>query len=327
MNKGAESLLCIKDLGIAFKYGDRWSPVLSGVSFDMHPGEVLGLVGESGSGKTVLGLSLLGLKKARTQRTTGSIVFTGREIVGGSEAELRKLRGAEVSMIFQSPMTALNPAFTVGTQLKDVILAHQPASRGVAEQARSLLQRVGIPAAARRLHSYPHELSGGMRQRVLIAMAIASRPQLLVADEPTTALDVTVQAQILRLLRSLVDEMGIGILFITHNLGVVSEICDRVAVLYAGQLQELGSRDSILTEANHPYTKALMKCVPHLDDPKEEMTPIAGTPPLDPGALTGCRFSPRCPSAMPQCSEQRPAFIAVQTDHYSACWLNSDSAA
>lgn len=325
MRERATPLLRVRDFGVAFRYGDRWSPVVSKVNFDVHRGEVVGLVGETGSGKTVLGLSLLGLKKADNQRTSGSITFEDRELVGASETELRALRGAEVSMVFQSPMTALNPAFTVGTQIKDVLRAHRREDGDLQQRAVALLQRVGIPAAAQRVHAYPHELSGGMRQRVLIAMAIASRPKLLVADEPTTALDVTVQAQILQLLRSLVDETGISIVFITHNLAVVSEVCDRIAVLYAGQLQELGTRESVLFEPNHPYTKALMSCVPSVQDTPQELTPIGGAPPLDPGALAGCRFAPRCPSVMPRCSVEEPRLRAVAPGHESACWLNEVS--
>ena len=325
MNGAASPLLQVRDLGIAFRYGDRWSPVVSKVNFEIGRGEVVGLVGESGSGKTVLGLALLGLKKAHNQRTSGSITFQGREIVGAGETDLRALRGAEISMVFQSPMTALNPAFTVGTQLKDVLCAHDRGQGDVQQRAVALMQRVGIPAAAQRMHAYPHELSGGMRQRVLIAMAIASSPKLLIADEPTTALDVTVQAQILQLLRSLVVDIGVSILFITHNLAVVSEICDRIAVLYAGQLQEIGTHDAVLFAPNHPYTKALMSCVPSVEEAPSELAPIAGAPPTDPGALGGCRFAPRCPAAMARCANEEPPLRAIGAGHASACWLNEVS--
>ena len=295
-------LLEVSDLSIEFAHGDGWLRVVDGVGFSVDAGETLGLVGESGCGKTVSSLAVVGLLPQRTARVAGSVRLQGRELVGLSPAAMRAVRGRDVSMIFQDPTASLNPAFTVGDQITEAVRSHRSISRRAAwVEAVELLDRVGIPSPGARAKSYPHELSGGMRQRAMIAMALSSDPQVLVADEPTTALDVTIQAQILELISSLQDEMDMAVLFVTHDLGVVTEICDRVAVMYAGEIVETAGVDGLFERPTHPYTEALIRSLPQAVGPGERLASIPGQVPR-PGAWPGgCHFEPRCAYADERC--------------------------
>jgi len=296
--------------------------VLDGVSLSLAAGESLGLVGESGSGKSQTALAILGLLPAAAQ-VEGSIRFDGQEMLGGSRRQLDALRGSRIAMIFQDPMTSLNPVLSIGLQLAEVLEVHRGASQrdALAEAAR-MLDAVRIPAAAQRLQQYPHELSGGQRQRVMIAMALLCRPQLLIADEPTTALDVTIQAQILELLDELRREMRLALLLITHDLGVVAGHCDRVAVMYAGRIAESGPVDQVLAAPGHPYTAALLAARPSLlGERPPRLTSIAGQPPDPARRLAGCAFASRCPQVEPRCLPQVPPLRAVAAGHAAACLL------
>ncbi|MEL1135859.1 ABC transporter ATP-binding protein [Desulfitobacterium sp. THU1] len=296
---------------------------LNDVSLHVREGEVLGIVGESGSGKSVTSYSLMGLTAHPGRLIGGDIYFNGHHINKMSERELREIRGNEVSIIFQDPMTSLNPVFTVGNQIREVILMHTNKSRKEAnERARELLQLVGINEPEKRLKQYPHELSGGMRQRVMIAIALACEPKLLIADEPTTALDVTIQAQIIELMMNLREKMGMSIILITHDLGVVAGMCDRIAVMYAGKVIESGTADEIFYQPSHEYTKGLLLSVPNINDREhKQLVPIEGLPVdmLNPPA--GCPFAPRCRSCMKICLSTMPSYTKLSEEHYSACWL------
>ncbi len=288
---------------------------VDGVSFEVAQGEIVGIVGESGCGKSVTNLSVLGLlPKPQGRIVGGSVKFEGRELVGLPEDELRGVRGNNIAMIFQDPMTSLNPYLTVEDQLAEVVQLHLGLSRKDAiARAAALLGRVGIPDAASRMKSYPHEFSGGMRQRVMIAMALLCDPEVLIADEPTTALDVTIQAQILELLKELRDERGMGIILITHDLGVVAGMCDRVLVMYAGRIVEEAPVRELFSSPQHPYTRALLKSVPRLDEERHgTLFSIEGLPPrLDRGPFTGCTFAPRCPQVREACHAGEPALESV----------------
>ena len=296
---------------------------LNDVSLFVREGEVLGIVGESGSGKSVTSYSLMGLTAHPGRLIGGELYFNGHTINKMSERELRKMRGNEVSIIFQDPMTSLNPVFTIGNQLREVILLHTDKNHKQAQdRARELLQLVGINEPDKRLKQYPHELSGGMRQRVMIAMALACEPKLLIADEPTTALDVTIQAQILELMMELKQKLGMAIILITHDLGVVAGMCDRIAVMYAGKVVETGTADEIFYNPSHEYTKGLLASVPNLyDEGHQKLVPIEGLPVdmLCPPA--GCPFAPRCNSCMKVCLNRMPEYTQLSDNHYSACWL------
>ena len=314
-------LLEVKDLRVGFPITGRMVEVVRGVSFTLEPGEALGLVGESGSGKSQTALAILRLLKPPGRILGGSVRFEGQDLVGASETEMARLRGAGVSMVFQDALASLNPAFTIGTQLTDVVMAHQGVSRAVARDvAVEALTRVGIQDAGRRLGQYPHQFSGGMRQRALIAMAIACRPRLLVADEPTTALDVTVQAQIVRLLAALRQELGLALLFITHNLDLMAEICDRALVLYGGIVMEEAPVRALFATPKQPYTIALVQCVPRLSDPPGELGVIEGAPPVAGRLGPGCPFHPRCPDRIDMCERDRPAEVRAG-DRRVACWV------
>ena len=301
---GAAPLLAVEGLGVAFRRGDQWLPVVAGVDLEVAPGETLGLVGESGCGKSVTGLSIMRLLSPRNARVTGRVVLDGVDLSALPEREMAGVRGDQVAMVFQDPMTSLDPAFKVGQQLAEVVRVRTGASRRAAwARAVEMLDLVGIPDPSRRARDYPHTFSGGMRQRVLIALALVCSPRLLIADEPTTALDVTTQAQILELLVSLQERLGMAILFITHDLGVVAELCDRVAVMYAGQVVSQADVDDLFHRPNHPYVEALLACSP-TEDARAPLAPIAGSVPV-PGAFpSGCRFHPRCPyRAEERCTE------------------------
>lgn len=297
---------------------------LNDVSLHLSEGEVLGIVGESGSGKSVTSYSLMGITADPGKLLSGTLEFNGHHIELMTEKELRKIRGNEVSMIFQDPMTSLNPVYTIGNQIMEVILLHTDKNKAQArERALELLTLVGINEPEKRMKQYPHELSGGMRQRVMIAIALACEPKLLIADEPTTALDVTIQAQILDLIMELKDKLGMAVIMITHDLGIVSSICDRIAVMYAGKVVEYGTTDDIFYDPHHEYTKGLLRSVPRLDEKEStRLVPIEGTPVdmLNPPA--GCPFAPRCSNCMKICLREMPPYYDVTDIHYAACWMN-----
>ncbi|MCF0130713.1 MAG: ABC transporter ATP-binding protein [Pseudobutyrivibrio sp.] len=320
----SEYLVDIKDEKLSFFTPAGEVKALNGVSIHLNEGEVLGIVGESGSGKSVTAYSLMGLTAHPGKLIGGTLDFNGHRINDMSEKEMRKMRGNEVSIIFQDPMTSLNPVYTVGNQIEEVIRLHTNKSKAEAKaRAKELLELVGINEPEKRLKQYPHELSGGMRQRVMIAIALACEPKLLIADEPTTALDVTIQAQILELMMELKDKLGMAIIMITHDLGVVAQMCEKIAVMYAGHIVEYGTTDEIFYNPKHEYTKGLLKSIPRLDATKHErLVPIEGTPidMLNPPA--GCPFAPRCDSCMKICLRQMPPVTDFSETHYTQCWLN-----
>lgn len=306
------ALLEIRDLELEFVSDGKAFRALDGVSLRIGAAETLCLVGESGSGKSVTGLSIARLVPTPPAvYLGGQIVFEGSDVLKMSKKELRELRGGAVSYVFQEPSASLNPIFRVGTQIKETLRLHRP-SQAIESEVIGLLEQVGIPAPELRVHAYPHQLSGGMQQRVMIAMAIASHPKLLVADEPTTALDVTVQAQILDLLRQLKKRLGMSMLLITHNLAIVKDIADRIAVMYAGQIVESGPASEVLMNPLHPYTRALIESVPKLGGPEEKLRAIPGTVPLGGAWPSGCRFHPRCAIARQECKTQAPQLMGLR---------------
>jgi peptide/nickel transport system ATP-binding protein len=314
------SLLQVQDLHVTFETRREQLQVLCGVSFEMREGEIFGLVGESGCGKSMTGLSILRLIPSPGRITAGQIVLRGENLLEKSEAGMRSVRGAAVAAIFQDPTSSLNPVFQIGAQLVDVLHQHQTISKAAArQQVISTLEAVGLPDVERIYKAYPHELSGGMQQRVMIAMALVCRPALLIADEPTTALDVTIQAQILQLLRDLRDSTGISILLITHDLGVVAQMCDRVAVLYAGRVVEMGSTSALFNAPQHPYTQSLLAAIPTPAQRGRPLAAIQGKVPHNPGALIGCAFAERCPVVFERCRTEQPALLQVEPHHTSAC--------
>lgn len=319
----SEKLLEIKDEKLSFFTHAGEVKALNGVSFSMNEGEVLGIVGESGSGKSVTAYSIMGLTAYPGKLIGGTIYFNGHQIEKMSEKEMRKIRGNEVSIIFQDPMTSLNPVYTIGNQITEVIRLHTGKSKKEAyDRAKELLELVGINEPTKRLKQYPHELSGGMRQRVMIAIALACEPKLLIADEPTTALDVTIQAQILELMQELRQKLGMSIIMITHDLGVVASMCERIAVMYAGHIVEYGTADEIFYEPKHEYTKGLINSIPKLSAQEiERLVPIEGQPVdlLNPPA--GCPFAPRCANCMKICLREMPPKTELSDTHYSHCWL------
>lgn len=319
----SEKLLEIKDERLSFFTPAGEVKALNGVSFSMEEGDVLGIVGESGSGKSVTAYSIMGLNAYPGKLVGGTIRFNGHQIDQMTEEEFRKIRGNEVSIIFQDPMTSLNPVYTIGNQIEEVILLHTDKTKKQAhDRARELLELVGINEPEKRLKQYPHELSGGMRQRVMIAIALACEPKLLIADEPTTALDVTIQAQILELMQELRQKLGMSIIMITHDLGVVASMCEKIAVMYAGHIVEYGTTDEIFYQPSHEYTKGLIKSIPNLN--AEEiirLVPIEGQPVdlLNPPA--GCPFAPRCGNCMKICLREMPPKTELSDTHYTYCWL------
>ena len=321
------AMLEVKDLCTSFFTPSGEVKAVNGVSFNLDKGKVLGIVGESGSGKSVTAYSILQILTHPGKIVSGSIKFHGQELVGCTDEEIRKIRGNHISIIFQDPMTSLNPTLTIGNQLMEAILLHTKRNRQEAEaRAIEMLEKVGINEPAKRMKQYAYELSGGMRQRVMIAMALACEPDILIADEPTTALDVTIQAQILELMQELQKEMGMAIIMITHDLGVIASMCDEVIVMYAGRVAERGTADAIFYTPKHEYTKGLMRSIPSIDsDEKNRLIPISGTP-IDLLKLpVGCAFAPRCDCAMKICLQQHPDEFWVGRDHLAACWMNVKS--
>lgn len=316
-------ILTIDDLHIQFDTPRGTLYAVNGISLDVMPGEVFGIVGETGCGKSITGLSVMKLLPEIASTPQGAITFDGVDILSQSEEQMRRIRGREIAMIFQDPTTSLNPVFTIGQQMAQVIRTQMNVSKNVAtEKVEEMLTAVGLPDVARIRKSYPHQLSGGMKQRAMIAMALSCSPKLLIADEPTTALDVTIQAQILELLKDLREQFNIAIVFITHNLGIVAQVCDRVAVLYAGRVAEIGRTESIFNHPHHPYTKGLMAAVPRPGSRGEALTAIEGSVPANPGKVKGCGFASRCKFVMERCREERPILIQIGSTHQSACFLD-----
>jgi peptide/nickel transport system ATP-binding protein len=320
--RSSEPLLAVRDLRVTFvRRGEEPFKAVDGISFDVRPGQTVGLVGESGCGKSVTSLAIMGLLPRRGNIVEGTAVFDGEDLLRLSPSELRDRRGRDVAMIFQDPLSSLNPVVPIGRQVTEVMERHQGLSRKQAQPlAAELLERVGIPDPKARLANYPHQLSGGMRQRALIAMALACRPRLLIADEPTTALDVTIQAQILALLKELVVETGTAMVMITHDLGVVAGLCDEVNVLYAGRIVERGDRHTLFRQPRHPYTVGLLNSIPRLDAPRgEALSPIPGSVADNLPWTSACAFAPRCPNQVDICVQQTPA---LEGDHVALRCFN-----
>jgi len=316
-------LLEVEDLHVSFKTIDGVVHAVEGVSFSLDAGKTLGVVGESGSGKSVTAQTIIGLTRFPNATITGRIIFDGRDLVTLSTEELRSVRGARIAMIFQDPLSSLHPFFKVGHQIVEAIRTHEDVSRELAKRRTiEALRSVGIPSPEERFESFPHEMSGGMRQRAMIAMALALRPDILIADEPTTALDVTVQAQVLELIQALRDDFGTAVILITHDLGVVAQMADDVAVMYAGRVLEQASRETLFTGPEHPYTWGLLQSIPRLDAPRsDKLSPIAGSPPSLINVPRGCTFHPRCPYAPPPAYETEPPLAASQPGHLVRCHL------
>ncbi|SDD06092.1 oligopeptide/dipeptide ABC transporter, ATP-binding protein, C-terminal domain-containing protein [Paenibacillus sp. UNCCL117] len=317
-----QDLLVIKDLCTQFKTDRGVFPAVSGLDITIRKGEILCIVGESGSGKTVASLSLMQLLPSSGSIASGQIRFEGTDLLKLKKKEIGQIRGKSIAMIFQDPMVALDPVFTCGSQIVEAIRIHDKRSYAAArERTLELLKLVGIAHPERVFDAYPHELSGGMCQRIMIAMALSCNPKLLIADEPTTALDVTVQAQILELLKRIRDELGMSIMLITHDLGVVAEMADRVAVMYAGKIMEVGDARTVFKQPQHPYTQGLLKSIPHLDREGERLYSISGSVPSISAMPEGCRFAPRCPHAAELCRRREPQMIAGDGGCFVRCWM------
>jgi oligopeptide/dipeptide ABC transporter ATP-binding protein len=320
------TILKVDDLKVSFATEDGVVEAVGGVSFELQAGEVLAIVGESGSGKSVTAQTITGLTRAPNARITGSVNYRGRELNGLDDDQLRDVRGEQIAMVFQDPMCSLNPVYRVGDQITEMIRAHRDVSkREASDRAIELLRSVGIPNPERRVRHYPHEFSGGMRQRVMIAMALALEPEVLIADEPTTALDVTVQAQILRLMDQLNRDRELAVILITHDLGVVAEVADRVVVMYAGQIVENATLDEIFYDPQHPYTWGLLGSLMRLDQSRTaRLTQIPGQPPSLLAPPSGCRFAPRCPHAFDKCHELPTLEARAGGNHLDRCWLDPE---
>ena len=320
----AEKLLEVKDLQVSFFTPAGEVKAVNGITYDLNYNEVMGIVGESGSGKSVEAYSIIGLLQSPGKVVGGSITLEGEDMLAKTANEMISIRGSQVAMIFQNPMTCLNPVYTIGNQLMEALRAHNKdvSKEEAAKRAMTMLEQVGINNVEKRMKQYPHELSGGMRQRVMIAMGLICHPKLLIADEPTTALDVTIQAQILELMKELQKKNHMGIIFITHNLGVVAEICDKVSVMYAGKMVEQGPVDDIFYHPGHTYTRGLLRSMPRVDaESYERLIPIEGTPVDMLNPPEGCPFAPRCEQAMKICLQKMPPYIELGENHRAACWL------
>ena len=317
------ALLEVKDLHTSFFTDAGEVKAVNGVSFNLERGKVLGIVGESGSGKSVTAYSIMQILAGTGKIVSGSIKLDGQELVGAGEKVMKKIRGNKVSIIFQDPMTSLNPTYTIGRQLMEAIMLHTDRNRAQAkERAVEMLRLVNVNEPEKRIKQYPYELSGGMRQRVMIAMALACEPDILIADEPTTALDVTIQAQIIELMKELQEELGMAIIMITHDLGVVAQMCDEVIVMYAGGICEQGTADEIFYNPCHEYTKGLMRSIPTANTAGTKLQPISGTPIDLLNMPKGCPFAPRCDNAMKICLTQKAENMVINEDHYASCWMN-----
>lgn len=320
-------LLKVTDLHTSFFTPAGEVKAVNGVSFSLDKGKVLGIVGESGSGKSVTAYSILQILSSPGKIVSGSVLFQGEELVGAPKEKMNEIRGNKISIIFQDPMTSLNPVFTIGNQLMEAIMLHTDRNRKQAkERAVEMLRLVGVNEPEKRIKQYPHEFSGGMRQRVMIAMALACEPDILIADEPTTALDVTIQAQILDLMRDLQKQLGMSIIMITHDLGVVAEMCDEVIVMYAGEVCERGTAEEIFYNPQHEYTKGLMRSIPTVNNGGKRLEPIGGTPVDLLNMPDGCPFAPRCDNCMKVCLKHKAREMTVATDHISSCWQNVKAA-
>lgn len=322
-NRKSKYILQVVDLHTSFFTDAGEVKAVNGVHFNLEPGKVLGIVGESGSGKSVTAYSILQILTEPGKVVAGQVLFRGEDVLKYSKKQLRELRGAKISIIFQDPMTSLNPVYTIGNQIDEAILLHTDRTRKEA-RARSieLLHLVGVNEPERRVKQYPHELSGGMRQRVMIAIALACEPDILIADEPTTALDVTIQAQILELMQELQKKLGMAIIIITHDLGVIADMCDEIIVMYGGRVCERGTVDDIFYNPKHEYTRGLLRSLPSLKRSKERLVPIAGSPIDLLNLPAGCPFAARCDKAMKICLMQEPEELQMSANHYAACWVN-----
>ncbi len=321
------SLLQVKNLVVEFPNRRGTLRALDGISFDIAPGEILGVVGESGAGKSLTGASIIGLLEPPGRIASGEILLEGQRIDNLPYEQMRKIRGRKIGAIFQDPLTSLNPLYSVGRQLIETITTHLDVSETEARQrAIQLLKDTGIPAAEQRIDHYPHQFSGGMRQRVVIALALAAEPQLIVADEPTTALDVSIQAQIIGLLKKVCKDRGAAVMLITHDMGVIAETCDRVAVLYAGRLAEIGPVRQVIGQPAHPYTRGLMACIPDMQVDRQDLSQIEGAMPRLNAIPSGCAFNPRCPQTHDRCRVERPNLMPAGATE-AACWLHTQGQA
>ncbi len=323
-NDGREVILDVKNLHVRFKTKSGYVDAVEGLNFSLYKGELLALVGESGCGKSVTSLSVMGLINKPGEATADHMILDGTDMITATAEEIRKMRGTKMAMIFQDPLTSLNPLYTVGSQISEQFLTHIPGctKHEAKELSIDMIRAMGIPRPEAVYASFPHELSGGMQQRVMIAIALACHPKLLIADEPTTALDVTIQAQILHLMRELIREYDTSILFITHDLGVVAEMADRVIVMYAGQIVEMADVNTLFHHPVHPYTKGLLRSTIQVQDEHDHLEPIAGSVPSLKNMPRGCRFNPRCEFATEACREQQPELVEVAPGHFSRCLLN-----
>ena len=318
-----DSVLSVSELITTFRHKGKNVPVVNGISFDIGRGEILGMVGESGCGKSVTSLSIMGLLDEGSGKiSSGSVFLNGRDLTKIPSNRMHSVRGKEIAMIFQEPMTSLNPLHSIGRQIAEAVMLHTAASKREAwRKALEMLALVGIASPEKRAHAYPHMLSGGMRQRVMIAMALCLNPALLIADEPTTALDVTVQAQILELIKKLRDDLGMSVLMITHDLGVVAEICERAVVMYAGEIVEQAPLPELFRDPRHPYTEGLIHSIPRADSRQDSLYAIPGNLPAVDAMPSGCRFRPRCPRSMEKCAYRRPPFFPAGKNGSAACWI------
>lgn len=327
-NKKADKLLEVRDLQVSFFTPAGEVKAVNGISYDVNYNEVMGVVGESGSGKSVEAYSIIGLLQNPGKVIGGSITFEGQDVLAKTPAEMVNFRGNEVAMIFQNPMTCLNPVYTIGNQLVEALKAHDKniSKEEAQKRAMEMLEEVGINNVEKRMKQYPHELSGGMRQRVMIAMALVCEPDILIADEPTTALDVTIQAQILDLIRDLNEKMNTSVLFITHDLGVVSELCDTVIVMYTGRIVEKAPVRELFNDPKHPYTVGLMSAIPRITKDRPPLETIEGVVPNPTERISGCSFWPRCPHATEQCRQGEPPVVQLSEERQVRCWLYADAA-
>jgi oligopeptide/dipeptide ABC transporter ATP-binding protein len=326
----AAPLLSLQNLSTHYvsQHGSRVVRAVDDVSLDLHAGESLGIVGESGSGKTTLALAILRLLPPAARIVAGRMLFEGEDLLAKPDGEMRRVRGKRIAMVLQDPMASLNPLFSIGDQVGEPIRVHEGASRANAwQRAVGLLKSVRIASPETRVRQYPHEMSGGMRQRIVGAIGISCGPRLLIADEPTTSLDLTIQAQYLELLRDLQRQHGLALIFITHNLGIVAKMCDRLAVMYAGRVVEQGPVAQLFNEPAHPYTRALLGSLPRMTDNRERLTAIEGQPPDLAALPPGCAFAPRCPMAAPRCTAEAPPAFVLGEDHTARCWLAASAAA